>query len=505
VLCWFSLGHYNHNDHMYAVAPVMAARLRAYTDFAFVQTPLSLLAGEGVLRLVGEARLYAGLRLGSLALNLLIIAAGAHLARRHAARGGWAAFAFVCLYVAFRPDDLIGAEIGNYTLTLGLTVAALVCLDRFAARAWAPVLVGLLTGLALSAKLSSIFVAAAFALIVLLWGTAPRGWLARLAAYALGGLAGVSPILFFLARDPDRFLFENVHFHYLSNFYRGITPLTGLASLPLFSASSGLLSLGLLTLAGALVWGAGLGLIKLFPRLRVLVLPLTAFEAQVLILAGAFVVGAVTPGVVFQQYQAAPAFALMLFAVVYLDRLLASGRLGEAAAGRARTAVTAIAVLLAVLMAVGLAGETWTKQRDGAYAFTSVAAARTRLAGAIAAIDRAHPGCHDDLVTAFGVPALGAGARLSPIASTGSFAMRLDDIFAQRAPDQRWMSDAARSLTPRSLILTGFYAADDYEPRSPFEAVMRDYAVGHGFTPVSVGPYVYKAITLYAPPGCAAR
>ncbi len=459
VLCWFSLGHYNHNDHMYAVAPVLAARLRPYTDFAFVQTPLSLLAGEGVLRLVGEARLYAGLRLGSLALNLLTIAAGANLARRHAARGGWAAFAFVCLYVAFRPDDIIGAEIGNYTLTLGLTVAALVCLDRFATRAWAPVLIGLLTGLALSAKLSSIFVAAAFALIVTAWGTAPRGRLARLAAYALGGLAGVSPILFFLARDPGRYLFENVHFHYLSNFYRGITPLTGLASLPLFSASSGLMSLGLLALAGALVWGAAAGLIKLFPRLRVLVLALTPFEAQVLIVAAAFVLGAVTPGVVFQQYQAAPAFALILFAVVYTGRLLASGRLDAVAASRARVAITALAVVLAGVQAVGLGRETWTKQRDGAYAFASVATTRTRLASTIAAIDRAHPACHGDLVTAFGVPAMGAGARLSPIASTGSFAMRLDDIFAQRAPDERWMSDASRYLTPRSLILTGFYGA----------------------------------------------
>ena len=33
--------------------------------------------------------------------------------------------------------------------------------------------------------------------------------------------------------------------------------------------------------------------------------------------------------------------------------------------------------------------------------------------------------------------------------------MRLDPIFAQKAPAYRWMSDPARYLTPRALILAG--------------------------------------------------
>jgi hypothetical protein len=504
LVAYASLGHYDHNDHMYAVAPVLGLRLRPYADFPFVQTPLSLLLYELVLRLVGEAHLYTSLRILSLALNLVIVALGIALCRRQASAKTWASLVFVALYVGFHPDEKIGAEIGNYTLSLSLTVGALAWLEYFRGRALTPFVVGVLAGLSLSAKLSYIFVVAGFGLIFLVWERTPAGLLRRMAAYGLGALIGVAPILYFLASDFDHFVFENVHFHYLSNLYRAIPLMTWLSGLPLplFSGGSGLVALTLLAIVSLLVGLAAWLTLTLFPRLRALMLPLTALERDTSVLGAAMLVGAVTPGVIFQQYEAGPAFAVFLFAVLYLDRLWRSDRLAPIIVRTGPIAAALIALSYGAAQAYDMTRETLGKQRDGAYGIVAVAEARARIAKVVAQIDAAHPHCHDDLVTAVGVPAIGTGVTFSPISSVGSFAMRLDPIFKTEAPNWRWISDPTRYLTPRSLILSGFYVDPGVEPKSPFEPVMDGYAASHGFEAIPVGPFIYKPIILYAPPQC---
>jgi hypothetical protein len=504
VVAYASLGHYDHNDHMYAVAPVLGLRLRPYADFPFVQTPLSLLLYELVLRLVGEAHLYTSLRVLSLAFNLIIIALGVALCRRQALAKTWASLVFVALYVGFHPDEKIGAEIGNYTLSLGLTVAALAWLECFRGRTLTPFVVGVLAGLALSAKLSYIYVVAAFGLVFLVWERSPAGFFRRTAAYGLGALIGVAPILYYLGSDFDRFVFENIHFHYLSNLYRAIPLMTWLSGLPLplFSGSSGLVALAILALVSLLVWILARLALIIIPPLRGLILPLTRLEQDTLALGAAMLIGAVTPGVIFQQYEAGPAFAVFLFAVLYLDRLWRSDRLRPIWRRAGPIATALLALSYGAAQAYDLAHETLGKQRDGAYGIVAVANARARIAKVIAEIDAAHPHCHGDLVTAVGVPAIGSGATFSPISSVGSFAMRLDPIFKTEAPDWRWMSDPTRYLTPRSLILSGFYVDPWVEPKSPFEPVMDGYAASHGFQAIPVGPFIYKPIVLYVPPQC---
>ncbi len=501
-LSYYSLGYYDHNDHMYAVAPVIAQHLHAYSDFAFVQTPLSLLIFTQIYQLVGGHDFYLSLRLFSLALQLSTIGLGIALCFRRAERKLFAVLLFASLYVSYRPADIIGAEIGNYTLSLVLTALALVVLDTFRGRNWTPFAVGLFAGLSLSAKLSYIYVVAAFALVYLLWEGAPKSLFLRAAAYGLGVLIGVTPILYYLFSRFDIFLFENVHFHYLSNIYRGLAPFPGLSNLGIFSASSAIVPLAKLFGGCAVAYLLARLAARLWPASRIVAMPLTVFEKEILSIAAATVIGAVTPVIVFAQYLAGPAFAFCLFLALYLDRLLASGRFGIAWRARLAAGIPAVAMALAVSRVYALTIETIHYQRDGEYGITAVAHMRDELSDILRRIDRAHPHCHGDLVTAFGVPAIGTGAQFAPIASTGSFAMRLDDIFVQKAPAYRWMSDPMRYLTSRSLILSGFYIDATVEPKSPFEKVMDDYAATHGFQTMALGSFIYRHIFLYVPAAC---
>jgi hypothetical protein len=504
-VCYFSLGHYDHNDHMYAVAPVLAQRLRPYADFAFVQTPLSLLIFAQIFKLAGAVRFYAALRIFSLTLNLAIVGIGILLVRRHAVQRNFAALLFAGLYLWFHQAEIIGAEIGNYTLALVFMALALMTFDRWRDAWWSALAVGVLAGLSLSAKLSSIFVCAAFALLYLQSAGNWRSRLERLALYGVGGILGCLPIIYYLAADPGWFLFDNIHFHYLSNIYRGLAPSaaqdtikTGLAA---FSIGSGAFALALLALVALVLFDAWKAALTLWPGARKF-LSVTQFEKDTLVIAAATIIGAVTPGVVFQQYMAAPAFALFLFAALFLDRLLLSA--APDARSRWQTVCIICVMLLGAWRIDDLVTQTAKRQADGVYGITAVADMRARLATAIAAIDQRSPDCHGDLVTAFGVPAIGAGAQLAPITSTGSFAMRLDYIFAIDAPGYRRISDPAQSLTPRSLILSGFYNDASYEPRNDFETVMNAYAAKHGFGRIALGTFMYKPVFLYAPPACGA-
>jgi hypothetical protein len=495
-VCYYSLGHYDHNDHMYAVAPVLAQNLRPYSDFAFVQTPLSLLTYAWIFKLTGAVPFYAALRIFSLLLNLAIVGIGIFLARRHAVQKNFATLVFAGLYLWFHQSELIGAEIGNYTLALVLMALALTAYDCWRGLSWSAAVVGLLTGLSLSAKMSSIFIVAAFGLLYLLAAGSWRERLERSALYGAGAVLGCLPIFYYLLADPGWFLFDNIHFHYLSNIYRGLAPIGAGAGLAAFSIGSGAFAIGLLLTVSVALWLAFRITLKLWPAGRQ-ILNLTPFEKDTLVFAAAAIIGAVTPGVIFQQYMAAPAFAIFLFLALFLDRL--SGRLPLEKARRLYTIAVAIIALLGAWRMYDLVSQTAQRQADGAYGIAAVAKTRAELAGDIAAMN---PGCHGDLVTALAVPGIGAGANLAPVDSTGAFAMRLDYIFVDNAPGFRRISDVGRWLTPRSLILTGLYDDASYEPRSDFQAMMETYAARHHFIRIPLKPYMYRTIILYAPAAC---
>ena len=499
---FYALGNYNHNDHMYAVAPVMAAHHRAYTDFAYVQTPLSLLLFMEIHRLAGDQSLYAALRGVSLLLNLSVLAIGLFLARRLAADKLLVTVLFAALYLCLGPTEGIGAEIGNYTLALFLFGLSLLCYDRLRAGSIAALLVGLLAGLAISAKISYVYVLPAYAALYLYdgWAAPHRVILRNLSLFGVGALLGLAPILYYLHADSKSFLFENVYIHYLTNIYRGISPFTGPSKLILFAIKSALIPFGLLAVALVIGWAI---LNRTGGSERFTDLKPTRRELEILVLAGAALIGAVTPSIIFPQYLAAPAFLLILFACIWLDRVLNKQGRKIIEPHARRVFLTAI-LLCCIWRSIGYVEDGVGRLRDGTYGVVAVANFRDRLSEKIAAIDANSPGCHGDLISAFAVPAVGAGATLSLVDSAGPFLMRLDGVFAARTPEFRRFSDVRRYLAPDSLVLSGFYNDASYEPSSPFEKIVDEYTASHRFRAISVGRFMNKAITLYMPVLCRA-
>jgi hypothetical protein len=135
---FFSLGHYDHDDHLNGVVPIVARDHRLYSDFAYDQTPLSVLVSVQISKLVGDRDLYTVLRLYSLLLNFSAAIVGMVLCWRSASNKTIAALLFAGLYLSFGPVDAIGGEIGNYTLALFLFSLSLLCFEILRNRDFSP-------------------------------------------------------------------------------------------------------------------------------------------------------------------------------------------------------------------------------------------------------------------------------------------------------------------------------------------------------------------------------
>jgi len=450
---FYDLGHFDHNDFQYGVTPVLMEHGRLYQDFSFDQTPLAAWLGFVLLKLVGARRLYIAQRVVSLLCVWKAAWIGVCICRKRARRKDLVTLLFVAAFVSLGPLVVIGGEIGNYSLGLVLLAAALwVFLER---REWA-LAVGLLAGLAVSAKLSNVYFVAAFGALYLMGA---RRW-RTLALFGVGALIGVGPILYYLLRATRVFWFENLTYHYLINIYRGVP-----FHIPLWP----LAAVGVLVLIAApFLWAEAWGIVALLV---------------------AAMVGLVTPAILFPQYWAPPDFLLVVLGcLVFARRLEAHSRVAAMIVG--------VALLVAGWRSVQMIDEARGQLRAGNYGVIAVRDLRERLAAVMGPIDARYPGCHGDLISAFATPAVGSGVGIARISSEGPFMMRLDPVLAQKAAWFRGYSDVSRALTPASLVMVG------YDPGIGFETVMRNYAAGHGFRTVGVGEIMGKDVVLEVPGGC---
>jgi hypothetical protein len=497
---FFALGLYNHNDHMYAVAPVVMQNYALYSAIAFDQTPLSLLLFYQIDKIVGDSNLYLTLRLLSVALNLAILTIGVTLCRRDSLNKPVITVIFASLYLWYEPTEAIGTEIGDYTLGLFFFAISLLIYRIIGDRIIGRVLVGVLVGLAISSRISYVYFALALGVIYLLSPASRHGILQVVTVYSIGVVIGLAPIIIYLIRDFDSFAFLTIHSHYLQNIYRGRWPAVGEPRLMFFTIALAVPT----AVAGVIVyvWHHPTAAVQrwLHPFLA-----LTRYEEKELI--GLYLVavfGAVVPGITFDKYWAPPGFIMILFACICGDRVLASARIDERRRRQFSLGAMCIVIIISAYRSYELVAEATTWTRDGVYAITAVARMRDKLAGVIAAIDRKQPGCHGELVSPVGVPAIGTGVAISPITASGPFIMRLDEVFVQEAPDYRRYSDITRYLSPTVLLLAGFYDDASYEPKSPFEKIISDYAAANQFSAITLGSYMYKRLVLYVPAGCRA-
>jgi hypothetical protein len=497
-----ALGNYSHDDHMNAVAPVVMQHYAPYSIMGFDKPPLSLLLFYQVDRLVGDTNLYTVLRILSLVFNLAILSVGIILCRRDARRKSLVTVVFAGLYLWYRPTEAIGEEVGDYTLSLFCFALALLFRRAWGDRSIGAVMVGLFAGLAISGRISYIYLAIAFAIIYAVSGKK----LARnLASYFIGGLIGTIPIFLYLITDFDSFIFLNIRSHYLQNVYREVDSVNSEPQLLLFSfKSSASWPLAVLTALCGVVPYLVYRAVHSWQWLRDLVSsqPLTRYETELLGLYLAALFGTVTPGIILYKYWAAPGFILFLLVCRLVERVLALPSLDEIRQRQVCVATVSIIIVVGVWRTSGLITRATQRIKDEVYGVTAVARMRETLAETIAAIDRARPGCHGEMVTAVGTPAIGAGVAMSAISGSGPFMMRLDSVFIRMAPDYRLYSDLTRYLSPNTLILSGFYDDASYEPQSPFVKIIDDYAAVNRFKAIELGKFMYKPLILYIPAAC---
>jgi hypothetical protein len=360
-----ALGAYNHNDHLAAVAPAVMQQYAPYSDFAFDQTPLSLLLFYEVGRLIDDQNLYTILRIMSVAFNLGILINGIAICRTSSSWPIFVSVIFAGLYLSFPPTEEIGGEIGNYTLSLLLFSLSLL-MYRGAGGTYLGILgAGVFLGLAVSSKINYSYLAPVMPLSCFL-STKPSTKRALIAAvYCIGLGIGLLPVLFYLVGDFKAFIFLNIYSHYLQNLYRGDNFVADDPRLFSLAVKSAAWPVALIAVAAGAVIYAG----RRCGRLA----SLTRFEKDLLALFLAALLGVVTPGVILSKYWALPGFLLFLFVCIFAARQLNEAQLEPVRRRQMCFAALCIVVLLGVARSYDLIAEATQQIKDGTYGITAVA------------------------------------------------------------------------------------------------------------------------------------
>jgi hypothetical protein len=200
----------NHDEDQYLAATVLAARLRPFHDFLYLQTPLQPLLTAPLAALF-PGHTFAALRLFSAATGALVLAAVYAGQRGLGVREGHAALATVlmagCLVFEFSCTVFRNDALPTLFLSLGL-VASLAALRERKASALLWALSGLALGAAASAKVSFAVPLAAlgvFAAARLFSAEDRRGTLFDLLGLGAGAALGLAPIAIAWAGAPEAF------------------------------------------------------------------------------------------------------------------------------------------------------------------------------------------------------------------------------------------------------------------------------------------------------------
>jgi len=292
---------FDHNDFMYAIAPLRSGVL--YTEVHYVQAPLGYYWPKLINQAVPAHDWYFALRELSVLFSAgaLLLLANVYLQSR----------ANKLLFLALSCTDayLIACalEVGSYSQPLFLLAAGIYLLKSVGNSKISMLVAGLSLGLAASYKINYILFAPALAFIAL--GKVERGDIARpLLRLFAGFLTGFMPTLYFLLTQPDAFILHNVSFHAeLTKAYRvmtgdaasnglvtGFAEFWGLRNLSLFAALTfGVMSvrrswrrqdtelLCLMSCAALSILGTGYGFKQYFAPLAVLLCLWVAAQAPI--------------------------------------------------------------------------------------------------------------------------------------------------------------------------------------------------------------------------------
>ncbi len=480
ILCLFtltSLANFNQNDFMYAVAPLFLKDATLYKDLPFLQAPFSIYTFEFISKFVNEGALYLSLRLFSLS---LIVASGIFLTIAANKIGGKiSGCIFFFLFFSSYHVAYTSMEIGNYSLSLFfICVSAYLYLCH--RLTWqTSALIGLLIGLAASAKLNHALFAIPFGAFI----ATDSGIRSRQAlAYVVGGVAGSTLLIFHAASNFEDFYFFNVQIHHLINEFRHEKLPNEFDSVTIASIK---IFLWFLPQIFLIAYSIKNDVFDSKCRRHYKILVLAAFSYFVAIL----------PNIIFAQYLAP------LVSFLCLATALAIGTNVSKVVWRSKFVVV-LSIVVATswalpYLAVFAIGSLESVSKQG-IAPSRIARMSEQISD-ITSESFLNGRCDHTALTFSPVPFLGTSFQLPKFSATGPFLPQLSGFLEVRVPERNNLTDLQSELQKNpTAILVGFYS------NMKAERELAAYAVAHGYLRHELGSIDQRStLVLFLRPTCS--
>lgn len=464
----------NHNDFMYALAPAVWAQHGAlYTDVPFVQAPLSIMLNSLLVAITGDVNIALSGRIVSMLLVVLAVLLPVLNRAKRSDIDIWVLYVALCLTNLFIVFN--AAEIGNYAISLLFLSAAVTSIHAEGSPRWRGLAVCACAGLATSAKLYFLMLCPALFVYFLLYEKAARDPMV-VAICGLGFLAGLSPILFFLAHDLSSFLRWNVQIHQLILPLRVPDAAAGLRRIGKYTAVFAVLMavpIGFVMVASTTAWrGARLERGRNFGKLILLAS------------AGAM---AISPIYLFEQYWGPLAFLLLLFSAPW-----------NSTGGKARRLYVILAAVMlgmqCVVLAQVSARSIGPDGKLGALQLRTLQAKARQIVGKDYLCDR-------KLYSASPLILLENGVKYPSEMAAGPFLIFLRGEAVARKGEQFDLEAHIKAWNP-DIAIWGYYLDSPDPAEAAADRIIRDYAIGRGFVVTALEQVNGHAIELGYRPGC---
>ena len=472
-LVFFILGNlaaFNHNDFMYALAPVVWAQNGAlYTDVPFPQAPLSILINSLLIKATGNVNFFLLGRIESMLLVLLAVLLPVLDRAKLRNFDVWALYVALCLTNLFVTAN--SGEIGNYSISLLCLSAALTAFDRPGSAFWRGLLGGIAAGLATSAKLYFALLCPVLLLYFVFKERTARNP-AVIAACGAGFLLGFAPILYFLARDYQSFWHANIE---IPVFF-----------LPLKMASlhDGLLRIAKATLVFALLLSIPLGFLaaEALKQWRRGGSAMLHEFSKHLILIFAYLM-AISPIFVYPQYFGPLAFLILLFSAPWDS-------------DAARPLYVTLGVVLFCAQCVLMTSQVYQGvQQDFVVAQVLKLQAKARQ------IVMNGYRCERKIYSAEPLLLLENGVKYPPELAAGPFLIFMRGEALERNGKAFDLDSHLQKWNP-DIVVWGYYLDSGSSNEAEVDRAIRDYALNHAFVVVPLGKMEGHAIELAYRPGC---
>lgn len=215
----------DHNEHMYVAAGKLCQSEKLYTDFAFLQMPYMAVFYGLVFKIMGSGGYLMAARFSSFLFlifsGLLVFSLAKVISRDR--------FVSLVAFMLFTFNEVIiltMKEASNYNLAMFVSLLAIFLFGRnIRARnqsSWVWFFFGMMLALSIGIKLYYVFSIFPFAL-VLIFSRGTDGFSGHIKTttvpVGLGFFTGILPLIYFLIRDADNFIFNNLGYHFLNSRY----------------------------------------------------------------------------------------------------------------------------------------------------------------------------------------------------------------------------------------------------------------------------------------------